>query len=94
MKGNISKTQKESQIQKEKLYLVLQEKKERKGNVWKDKVARLCKKRKGSVWSQGKNQGGPTQLKLSGGIPEVFKLVPTDTTRNIDQVKDSNKLKI
>ena len=62
--------------------------------MWKDKVARLCKKRKGSVWSQGENQGGPTQLKLSGGIPEVFKLVPTDTTQNIDQVKDSNKLNI
>ena len=30
--------------------------------------------------ARGKNQGGPTQLKLSGGIPEVFKLVPTDTT--------------
>ena len=38
--GKYIKTQKESQIQKEKLYLVLQEKKERKGNVWKDKVVR------------------------------------------------------
>ena len=51
--GKYIKTQKESQTQKEKLYLVLQEKKERKGNVWKDKVARLCKKRKSSVWIKG-----------------------------------------